>query len=95
MQALDKESGNEVAVKALSLKRLSNWKQLELFEREAGTLASLSHPSIPRYVAHFEQDTQQDRAFFLVQVKPLIPPSAVIRGACASYCLDMPCCHHI
>ncbi|KAK9822343.1 hypothetical protein WJX74_010055 [Apatococcus lobatus] len=66
-KALDKESGNEVAVKALSLKRLSNWKQLELFEREAGTLASLSHPSIPRYIAHFEQDTQQDRAFFLVQ----------------------------
>lgn len=71
LQALDRESGNEVAVKALSLKRLSNWKQLELFEREAGTLASLSHPNIPRYVAHFEQDTQQDRAFFLVQVRRL------------------------
>ncbi len=68
MQARDRETGHDVAVKALSLKRMANWKQLELFEREASTLASLAHPCIPRYVAHFEQDTQQDRAFFLVQV---------------------------
>ncbi len=31
-------------------------------------LASLEHPGIPRYLASFEQDTEQDRAFFLVQV---------------------------
>ena len=68
-QARDQETGKDVAVKALSLKRMANWKQLELFEREASTLASLDHPGIPRYVAHFEQDTQQDRTFFLVQVR--------------------------
>ena len=65
-------------MKALSLKRMANWKQLELFEREAGTLASLSHPCIPRYVAHFEQDTQQDRAFFLVQVHPSLCISSIL-----------------
>lgn len=47
---------------------LKDWKQLELFEREAQTLKSLSHPCIPRYLDYFEADTEQDRAFFLVQV---------------------------
>ena len=35
---------------------------------KAKVLESLSHPGIPRYLASFEQDTEQDRAFFLVQV---------------------------
>lgn len=53
---------------ALSACSLKDWKQLELFEREAKVLESLDHPGIPRYLASFEQDTEQDRAFFLVQV---------------------------
>lgn len=98
---------------------LKDWKQLELFEREAQTLKGLEHKSagqgqgrgragivgrvrqqggagvrhacpscalklhlteraapsplaiagIPRYLDYFEQDTEQDRAFFLVQVR--------------------------
>ena len=44
------------------------WKQLERFEREAKVLQGLEHPGIPRYLACFEQDTERDRAFFLVQV---------------------------
>ena len=73
-QAWDRRRRKRVAVKVLSLRGMTNWKQLELFEREAQTLASLQHPAIPRYVAHFEQDMLQDRAFFLVQVPA---PSAV------------------
>jgi serine/threonine protein kinase len=41
-------------MKRLSLALLQEWKQYELFEREARVLASLRHPSIPRYVEHFE-----------------------------------------
>ncbi|KAL4431634.1 hypothetical protein ABPG77_001476 [Micractinium sp. CCAP 211/92] len=63
----DTASGRDVAVKCLSLRSLKDWKQLELFEREAKVLESLDHPGIPRYLASFEQDTEQDRAFFLVQ----------------------------
>eukprot|EP00198_Chlamydomonas_reinhardtii_P000872 XP_001690207.1 predicted protein [Chlamydomonas reinhardtii] len=59
--------GSEVALKALSLRSLRDWKQLELFEREAKTLESLSHPGIPRYVDYFEEDDPNDRAFVLVQ----------------------------
>ncbi|KAL4458937.1 hypothetical protein ABPG75_013802 [Micractinium tetrahymenae] len=63
----DTASGRDVAVKCLSLRSLKDWKQLELFEREAKVLESLQHPGIPRYLASFEQDTDQDRGFFLVQ----------------------------
>jgi serine/threonine protein kinase len=58
-----------VAIKALSLRgRGFDWKQLQLFEREARALESLSHPGIPRYIDYFEVDTDEDRGFFLVQV---------------------------
>ena len=39
----------QVAIKAMSLKGLRDWKQLELFQREAVVLQSLTHPSIPRW----------------------------------------------
>ena len=57
-----------MAVKALSLRGLADWKQLQLFEREAATLRGLSHPCIPAYLDYFEDDTERDRGFFLVQV---------------------------
>jgi serine/threonine protein kinase len=62
-----------VAVKALSLRGLADWKQLQLFEREAATLRGLSHPCIPAYLDYFEDDTERDRGFFLVQVISLKP----------------------
>ena len=57
-----------MAVKALSLQSMSDWKQLDLFQREANTLKQLQHPGIPRYVADFEDDTEKDRGYYLVQV---------------------------
>lgn len=47
---------------------MTDWKQLELFEREASVLRSLSHPGVPRYVDSFEVDTEGDRAYVIVQV---------------------------
>ena len=46
-QAVTSE-GRQVAVKALSLRALRDWKQLDLFQREGKVLASLSHPGIPK-----------------------------------------------
>ena len=46
-----------VAIKVLSLRQLQDWKQLELFEREAQVLSQLSHPQIPRYLDYFHVDT--------------------------------------
>ncbi len=65
------EGAVPVAVKALSLRGQGfDWKQLQLFEREAKALESLGHPGIPRYIDYFEVDTADDRGFFLVQVRP-------------------------
>jgi serine/threonine protein kinase len=59
--------GAEVAIKILSLRHLHDWKQLELFEREAKVLSQLSHPQIPQYLEYFHVDTPSNRAFYIVQ----------------------------
>lgn len=46
--------------------------QLELFQREARALAGLQHPSIPAYIDYFEEDSERDRAFYIVQVRELV-----------------------
>jgi serine/threonine protein kinase len=56
-----------VAIKILSLRHLDDWKQLELFEREAQVLAHLNHPQIPKYLEYFYVDTDENRAFYIVQ----------------------------
>jgi serine/threonine protein kinase len=56
-----------VAIKILSLRHLQDWKQLELFEREAKVLSQLSHPQIPQYLDYFHVDTPDNRAFYIVQ----------------------------
>lgn len=66
-EAEDLHNSQRVALKALSLRRISDWKVLELFEREAKVLSQLNHPGIPRYLDYFQVDTPQDRQFYLVQ----------------------------
>ena len=44
----------EVAIKRFRVRGASSWKEVELAEREAQVLATLDHPQLPRYVAHFE-----------------------------------------
>jgi serine/threonine protein kinase len=65
-QAQDRR-GQRVALKALSLHRMTDWKMMELFEREARVLAQLNHPAIPRYLEYFHVDTPQDRSFYIAQ----------------------------
>ncbi|MEH1771268.1 MAG: serine/threonine protein kinase [Nostoc sp.] len=65
--AVDLESGKEVALKVLSLRRISDWKKIELFEREAQILSQLNHPGIPRYLDYFQVDTNYDRSFYIAQ----------------------------
>ncbi len=65
--AQDLETNQPVALKTLSLERLTNWKVLELFEREARILATLNHPSIPDYIDYFHVDEPENKNFYLVQ----------------------------
>ena len=46
----DLETGERVAIKVLDLRRVDDWKAVELFEREAKVLAALDHPQIPEYI---------------------------------------------
>lgn len=66
-RAIRTSDGAMFAVKILSLRHLKDWKQLELFEREAQVLAQLNHPQIPQYVEYFHLDTSDNRAFYIVQ----------------------------
>ncbi|MEL6441642.1 MAG: serine/threonine-protein kinase [Cyanobacteria bacterium J06621_8] len=56
-----------VAIKVLSLQQTSDWKLVELFEREVKVLKNLDHPRIPKYLDYFSVDTKSDRQFMLVQ----------------------------
>jgi ankyrin repeat protein len=66
-RAMRLADGATVAIKILSLRHLNDWKQLELFEREANVLAQISHPQIPKYLEYFHVDTPDNRAFYIVQ----------------------------
>lgn len=65
--AEDRQTGNLVAIKALSLRQTADWKVIELFEREAKVLSQLNHPAIPDYLDYFQIDTPEDRRFYIVQ----------------------------
>ena len=56
-----------IALKALSLQSMTDWKLIELFEREAVILAKVSHPAIPSYIDYFQVDTVDNRAFYIAQ----------------------------
>ncbi|MEO1622130.1 MAG: serine/threonine-protein kinase, partial [Cyanobacteria bacterium J06632_3] len=66
-EAADTRTQQRVALKALSLKGLSDWKKLELFDREAKVLMGLNHPAIPKYLDYFQVDTPDNRVYYIVR----------------------------
>ena len=66
-EAKDLQTNQIVAIKELSLRQISDWKVLDLFEREAKILALLNHPKIPKYLDYFQVDIPDNRYFYLVQ----------------------------
>jgi serine/threonine protein kinase len=65
--AEDIDTHTEVTVKALYFGQGMEWQDLKLFEREAQTLKSLSHPRIPRYQDSFWLEKPEGNYFCLVQ----------------------------
>lgn len=65
--AQDLHTQELVVLKILSFNSDFRWDDLKLFEREAETLKSLSHPAIPHYLDSFELDLPDCRGFALVQ----------------------------
>jgi serine/threonine protein kinase len=56
------EDGAPVVLKELRIDRLKSWKALDLFEREAAVLKSLSHPRIPAFHDFFAREPAQGDA---------------------------------
>src|ERR1700677_836309 len=54
--AVDRREGRPVAIKRFDIRTAKTWKEAELAERETRTLQALSHPTLPRYVDHFEEE---------------------------------------
>lgn len=65
--AIDRQTGQRVAVKHVSMRHVEDWKGLELFQREAEVLRALEHPAIPRYVDTFSTQDADSVDFYLVQ----------------------------
>jgi serine/threonine protein kinase len=65
--ATDLVTGKSVIVKLLAFGGDFEWDDLKLFEREAQTLKSLSHPFIPAYLDYFEVNSPTYKGFALVQ----------------------------
>jgi serine/threonine protein kinase len=65
--AWDQQAEQQVVIKLLSFNRDFVWDDLKLFEREAETLRTLSHPAIPHYIDFFEVESPQAHRFALVQ----------------------------
>ncbi|MBH8564237.1 serine/threonine protein kinase [Nostoc sp. CENA67] len=65
--ARDQVTGELVVIKLLSFGSDFEWDDLKLFEREAQTLKSLSHLSIPSYLDYFEVNFPTIKGFALVQ----------------------------
>lgn len=65
LDVVDKLNGRAVAIKRFQVRGAKSWKDVELAEREARVLSTLSHPNLPVYVEHFEEDG----ALYLVMEK--------------------------
>ncbi|MDZ8226448.1 serine/threonine-protein kinase [Nostoc sp. ChiVER01] len=65
--ARDLQTQELVVIKLLSFGDDFEWDSLKLFEREAETLKSLSHPLIPQYLNYFEVNLPTIKGFALVQ----------------------------
>ncbi|MBD1893399.1 serine/threonine-protein kinase [Coleofasciculus sp. FACHB-129] len=65
--AQDLQTQELVVLKILTFNSDFRWEDLKLFEREAETLKSLSHPAIPRYLDSFELHLPDRQGFVLVQ----------------------------
>ena len=63
--ALDAQAQRRVALKALKARSLEEWKQYELFEREARVLAGLRHHGVPELFTFFEREGDEGLERFL------------------------------
>jgi serine/threonine protein kinase len=65
--AKDQQTEQNVVVKLVLFGPDFSWDDLKLFNRESAVLQSLDHPCIPKYLDHFEMESELGRGFALIQ----------------------------
>lgn len=65
--AEDTRDGGRLAIKALYPSRLADWKDLELFKREATVLERVHHDLVPAYIDSFHEGEGEAVCYFLAQ----------------------------
>lgn len=65
--AEDIESGLKVIIKKRQFKNLTDWKVLELFEREIDTLRQIDYQRIPKYIDSFTVEKNKNTQYYLIQ----------------------------
>lgn len=78
-RAIDRETGDNVAIKVFSLKGAASWRAFDRFEREMDTLAKLSHPGIPKYIDRYAYEESGDY-FLVMDLVDGIPLSKHVTG---------------
>ncbi len=62
----DTENSQKTVIKELSIKKMSRWKEEELFQRERIVLASINHPNIPRITDKFDTKKGKRTSYYTV-----------------------------
>lgn len=65
--ATDLSNTRRVILKVLHFAKLKEWKNIELFQREATILKTLNHPRIPKYIDFFTFEQSGKKQYILVQ----------------------------
>jgi serine/threonine protein kinase len=66
-RALDRASGETVAIKEVPFRKIDELKILELVDREIKLLRELRHPNVPRHIDDFIDGPNKHRSMWLVQ----------------------------
>ncbi len=66
-KAKDNELGKSVVLEIIFMNESEEWKEIELFKRQANTLKTLSHSGIALYIDYFESEINNSHAFILVR----------------------------
>ncbi len=61
------KTGEKVVLKTLELKKVSDWKGIELFEREVRVLRQLDYPFIPKFVDFIKDEVEGAQRWHIVQ----------------------------
>lgn len=61
-----RHSGQKIILKELCIEQVSEWKNIELFEREMDIQQRLKHPRIPAYIDSFQIQEADSLSWFLI-----------------------------